>query len=67
MILKVLYKIWSLNIPVSRSVLTCYFMAIRKEVTELALTWKSYHFESQVIDYIAKENILKVLLHEAQF
>lgn len=67
MILKVLYKIWSLNIPVSRSVLTCYFMAIRKEVMEFALTWKSYRFESQVIEYIAKENILKVLLHEAQF
>lgn len=67
MILKVLYKIWSLNIPVSRSVLTCYFIAVRKEVTELALTWKSYRFENQMIEYIAKENILKVLLHEAQF
>lgn len=67
MILKVLYKIWSLNIPVSRSVLTCYFIAVRKEVTELALTWKSYRFENQMIEYIAKESILKVLLHEAQF
>lgn len=67
MILKALYKMWSLNIPISRLVLTCYFMAIREEVTELALTWKSYCFESQMIEYIAKENILKVLLHEAQF